>query len=1613
MPANILVMFEDKMSLELNDFGHSSGPQEFPAKWANAWGEDEYGLWMSFMIKDVEQRFRWVSPNTFTMGSPENEQGRHENEFAHEVTLSRGYWMADTTCTQALWQAIMENSYFDSKESNYPVVNVSWNDCQSFIKKINNLIPVINLRLPTEAEWECACRASTKTAFSFGKSITLDQGNFGSSKISNVKALPCNPWGLYAMHGNVWEWCLDWYSEKYDAINAINPVGPNSGTFRVMRGGCWSSSDSIFTRSAARSWHLGESKENNIGFRLVESKETQFKFDNNIIKETLLQNMLAEENIENITVSRLVVFLQSLRASASQTPVNHRNENLLLLEKVAHQAPEEVISLLIAYLSTKGLSSTNKLYNDGTGKFVLTTNNYGRVIAQLLSPSEIPIIKIMDLIVLLAQVCEDGGDNRCNPSALIKECITPLRRDDETLQVAIDTLARWLLEINPQRLELLSLALCELLASSYSYLEFDNERVFSGRRVIENTKDVGALRKKALDIVVRMINFSRLDVNLASVSIAKKIGTSLGERNPKVENPFFDTFVQERKLLIEELAKLISNETHFVLLNSIEELFLYWWAYEISGTENVDVYLRSIHWSRGYKVFKYFVSSKVKHFREIEKLAPMTERASWWNSYVLQMSRSISNKDLQEIAQILDDEYNNSQDIISYFNDLDTLLSFYDGKEIRHMPIITLWVLENANAFVEIRNNSWNDIPQRFKHYIDRGLDLVNPDYIDQMAEDICHNIENTTETDIMNFLFLLEVPRDPEKTYVWLKTLIEKDENTRMLVLRRLFIIYKDNALFALKLCDLYLSYVDVLTLVEANYLSLVVDKKSFDDDDFLANFKTKLFAKLKTVKAIDFSVESLIYFCSDTFDDVIDLIDFRLQNATEFDLQAVPLDGLRDIGQQINNENDYGQLTDGICRWDKEYFYAVRDLMIPVTMLRDPDHDTYLQSIVDKNVREQNVDKIAILLKYLPLTTDNISTFVAGSELLVQHKKLEEVDTVFYEQQSKTWGKARGTISPIILSKQQIFIDIKQQTNLDTLKELLQKQIEHIHDMIDREIDRDNFSIEEMDNFLDELNDKLWIERLRRAVVKFNSGSQFSIRETEAFFSSIARKIESETLLLEYVDLYKKIFAHQMDLFIQPYTNGWHGPQTRRYSRQHKDIGCRCIGDCWLWNLSLIIDNDSIPQNAKSLFPVGEKLDKKWIDDLNQKVSSEIPSSFLSTTDKHLADDSCQHYRRLLNISFDLIPRISLPAEIINLSTVLCPAWVIHAFLKNEKPDIKIYLEKYHSFSSQGGDFWHEAVFHLVEQYARSKLPQILEHILQQMIIIQSEQSYGKSIINLAKKLSENYVSLLSFFLEYQSIKICQNPDLGIPDFRDYENISLMPESWKKWLLDDIVSNENKKKSLIEFIRSDFHDMFEMKADYWFTLFNLKKLDFVDVRKFWQYVPQASFKKAIETLFQGDENAELWFSEANIESVHSLCLEAIKYKEQTNESLPEWFRSWYNRKKNELPSISKLHDSLFNLNSQKQTNSRLLNPSELRKLVDDVCNDLPRAKLEYFIAKANVPPNLYQHLPQGPHDFQRVSIAISLLNERGLLKQWLAELVDERFEFAKAWLSIIRNFE
>ena len=244
------------------------------SKLLTLWGESasrEAGGRQALKIGSKEYGLCWIPAGEFEMGSSESEKERDDGEKLHHVKLTKAFWLLETPVTQALYKEVMGANPSEFKGDDLPVETVSWNDAMKFCQELTKRFPKgVKAGLPTEAQWEYACRAGTKTAYWYGNATDAKKMNYydsGIGKTTPVKRYPANPWGLYDMHGNVWEWTSDYFGD-YPTGTVADPKGPNSASNRVERGGGWYSG-ARYCRSANRRGCVAADRGGNLGFRFL------------------------------------------------------------------------------------------------------------------------------------------------------------------------------------------------------------------------------------------------------------------------------------------------------------------------------------------------------------------------------------------------------------------------------------------------------------------------------------------------------------------------------------------------------------------------------------------------------------------------------------------------------------------------------------------------------------------------------------------------------------------------------------------------------------------------------------------------------------------------------------------------------------------------------------------------------------------------------------------------------------------------------------------------------------------------------------------------------------------------------------------------------------------------------------------------------------------------------------------------------------------------------------------------------------------------------------------------------------------------------------------------
>ncbi len=258
-PRGVLMLLGIALLTTIRGFGQPARKQESPradlGRGVAKRSEDKKEI--SFDLgRGIKVNFVLIRPGSFMMG---DENGDDDEKPVHKVTISKPFYLGKFEVTQQQWQAVMGSNPSHFRGAKNPVDRVSWEACQAFIKRLNEKFPHAHVKfgLPTEAEWEYACRAGSTSRYSFGdrEKKLAEYGWFADNAGGTTHPVgqkKPNAWGLYDMHGNVWEWCADWYDGGYYSRSPpTDPTGPTAVTSRVLRGGSWSD-PAAYCRSSCR-----------------------------------------------------------------------------------------------------------------------------------------------------------------------------------------------------------------------------------------------------------------------------------------------------------------------------------------------------------------------------------------------------------------------------------------------------------------------------------------------------------------------------------------------------------------------------------------------------------------------------------------------------------------------------------------------------------------------------------------------------------------------------------------------------------------------------------------------------------------------------------------------------------------------------------------------------------------------------------------------------------------------------------------------------------------------------------------------------------------------------------------------------------------------------------------------------------------------------------------------------------------------------------------------------------------------------------------------------------------------------------------------------------------
>ena len=285
-PNNDFALFESTESNDFADYNENDEVTTLEIKTNRIEPDIKLGELKNYLVSSVGMKMIWCNPGSFLMGSPKSEQGRSDNEVLHEVKVNYGFYLGECEVKQSEWEKLFKEKPFHWRGSELPVESVTWTEAMDYCDELTqserdsgDIDGSWKFSLPTEVQWEYACRSGTQTAFNIGNNLNGENANInasipygeldkGKKSFGTIKCGSFNPnrSGFYDMHGNVWEWCLDWY--YHNNLSFTDVLIPKDGLYKVKKGGSWFNGPQN-VRSAKRFYSSQEYRHETLGFRVA------------------------------------------------------------------------------------------------------------------------------------------------------------------------------------------------------------------------------------------------------------------------------------------------------------------------------------------------------------------------------------------------------------------------------------------------------------------------------------------------------------------------------------------------------------------------------------------------------------------------------------------------------------------------------------------------------------------------------------------------------------------------------------------------------------------------------------------------------------------------------------------------------------------------------------------------------------------------------------------------------------------------------------------------------------------------------------------------------------------------------------------------------------------------------------------------------------------------------------------------------------------------------------------------------------------------------------------------------------------------------------------------
>ncbi|MFZ1517696.1 MAG: hypothetical protein WAU11_02920 [Ignavibacteriaceae bacterium] len=660
-----------------------------------------------------------------------------------------------------------------------------------------------------------------------------------------------------------------------------------------------------------------------------------------------------------------------------------RISNLKLLSYIAYLIPEQSINLLNVYLSSPASSTKkNQIYN-----FEPSTDDYGPVLISLMWLIDWRE-HLLDIILILTNKKIGIYDNY-KPNRLIQELISPLHHKSENIIKTLEKIELWLQKPSSSQIELVEHALTETLASAHEVIESYGNMIKILELPLKLTNEIVLMRKKALELLIMLINSNESELILIALRISKQIGDSKMRRFPNDKIPLTKEIIEERKSVVQVIGQLLNQDLPLKVLQEIEDLFLHWYAAETLGTEEVVDFLISFPRTIEYLVFKSFVEPHflITDFQEIVNNAPNEKKWDWmFESYYNKNFRNNTQLN-SKLAKELENKYSSPESTLSYLKELDNILT--PLTPWNHPLIITEWIKINKEKFLTLKsdNEQWPFMPNRFKNEIDIELSKQNDEYIGSLAEDIFSNEINLDR--IRTFLSVLQTKNvSQDKLIFWLSKLI--DTNNLKVLEETAYCLWNIFSKYDLYeyLTAICIKLISPFDLERTNIFSnldfsfdLIRKNREKVSKEKLVELAEISNVYLKNLTHLDYKHESILFLTfNNRIPSFVDFLIYRfdVENKDYRNFQAVPQGGFHKLKYIIDSKEKFGLLVKGIEKINEE---------ISLGGLRLKDLNNSSISLVNEHTnRQYYVEYVEELMNVEILRAIKLLPFIADKEKNIQ---------------------------------------------------------------------------------------------------------------------------------------------------------------------------------------------------------------------------------------------------------------------------------------------------------------------------------------------------------------------------------------------------------------------------------------------------------------------------------------------------------------------------------------------------------------------------------------------------------------------------------------------------